>query len=268
MSQVSTDSRAEANPLAGKVVLVAGAAGAAGPPTVAALASRGATVVAIDNAADRLEPVVEAARAQAAGGGSVEPLVVDLLDESATREAIGRVPAEHGRIDGLFHLVGGWRGGKGIVESDLADWALLHDLLIRTLQHTSRATHDALVDSGGRLAIVSTTQAQTPNANNASYAAAKAAAEAWTLAVADSFAKAAKAEAEKAEAAGNGGSDASGAAATIVQIKALLTDRMREERPDRKFPGYTHVDDLARELVTLFDVPATELNGTRRSLTA
>ncbi|MDO5626821.1 MAG: SDR family oxidoreductase [Mobilicoccus sp.] len=239
--------------LSDAVVVVAGAAGAAGPPTLEALLARGATVVAVDHAADRLDPVVARAAENAPAGRAVG-LVVDLLDEDATREAMAGVLAEHGRIDGLFHLVGGWRGGAGIVEADLGDWALLHDLLIVTLQHTTRATHDALVTSGGRLAIVSTTQAQQPSATNAAYAAAKAAAEAWTLAVADSFAKA--------------GERDQVAAATILQIKALLTDAMREARPDRKFPGYSHVDDVARELVGLFDVPATELNGARRSLTA
>ena len=48
--------------------------------------------------------------------------------------------------------------------------------------------HDALRGSDdARLAIVSTVQAQAPSATNAAYAAAKAAAETWTLAVADSF---------------------------------------------------------------------------------
>jgi len=242
-----TENSTTVTSLSGKVVVVAGAAGAAGPPAVAALVQRGATVVAIDNSDERLDAVVSGVDA-GANGGSVESLVVDLLDEEATRSAMADVIARHGRIDGLFHLVGGWRGGKGIVESDLADWALLHDLLIRTLQHTTRAVHDAVRDAGGRIAIVSTTQAQAPNAKNASYEAAKAAAEAWTLAVADSFTE-------------------SEAAATIVQIKALLTDQMKADRPDRTFPGYTHVDDLAVELAGLFEAPAAELNGARRSLT-
>ncbi|GAB48324.1 SDR family NAD(P)-dependent oxidoreductase [Mobilicoccus pelagius] len=244
--------------LSGKVVLVAGAAGAAGPPTLARLVEAGATVVAIDNDASRLDPVVATAN-ETQGEGRAQGVVVDLLEEGATKPALTAVREEQGRIDGLLHLVGGWRGGKGIVESDLADWELMQNLLVRTLQHTSRACHDALVESGGRLAIISTPQAQTPGAKNASYAAAKAAAETWTLAVADSFAAAAKAAAEE-------GRDAEDAAAVIVQIKALLTDAMKEERPDRKFPGYSHVDDVAAELVGLFALPAADLNGTRRSL--
>ncbi|WP_168582308.1 SDR family oxidoreductase [Gephyromycinifex aptenodytis] len=228
--------------LDGKVVVVAGAAGAAGPPLVSRLLEHGATVIALDRDESKVQALTEGAGAQAAGIG------VDLLDEQATRELAQRLLAEHGHVDGLMHLVGGWRGGAGIVESDLADWEWLHDLLIRTLQHTSRAFHDALRDSGGRLAIVSTTQAQQPTAKNASYAAAKAAAEAWTLACAHSFRD-------------------TDAAAVIVQIKALLTDAMREAKPQAKFAGYTHVEELAERLVGLWDIPAAELNGTRLCLT-
>lgn len=242
--------------LAGKVVVVAGATGAAGPSLVAALAAAGAHVVAVGRDQDRLDAVVDHA-IDAAGAfgppagasGRAEAAVVDLLDGAAVRSWAERLVAEHGRVDGLFHLVGGWRGGTGIAESDPADWDRLQESLVVTLQHATRALHDPLVASGGRLAIVSTPQAQAPTATNAAYAAAKAAAEAWVLAVADSFGRA-----------------DTGAAATIVQVKALVTDAMRQARPDRRFPGYTHVDDLAARLVGLFDTPAAELSGRRESL--
>lgn len=236
--------------LSGKVVVVAGATGAAGPPLVARLAAAGAHVVAAGRSAEHLAPVVAAADAAAAAagsGGGATPAEIDLLDEAATRAWARALVAEHGRVDGLFHLVGGWRGGTGIVESDPGDWAWLHDMLIVTLQHTSRAFHDALRDSGGRLAIISTPQAQAPTATNAAYATAKAATEAWTLAVAHSWRD-------------------SDAAAVIVQVKALLTDAMREAKPEVTFSTYTHVDDIADRLVGLWASPGRDLNGTRISL--
>src|SRR5215213_2045597 len=117
--------------------------------------------------------------------------VVDLLDEQAAREWCAALLERFGRVDGLMHLVGGWRGGVPLHEAPLADWDLLHDLLIRTVQHSTRAFHDALVaSSAGRFVLVSAKQAQRPSNRNAAYAAAKAAAEAWTLALADGFAEA------------------------------------------------------------------------------
>jgi NADP-dependent 3-hydroxy acid dehydrogenase YdfG len=240
----STADLDESRDLAGLVIVVAGAGGAAGPPLVQRLAAAGATVVAAGSNRDRIERVV-AEISSGMPSGRVHPAVVDLLDEQATRDWATQVEGEHGRVDGLVHLVGGWRGGAGIVEADLADWSWLQDRLVRTLQHTSRAFHDALKASPrGRLVLISTVQTNAPTASNASYAAAKAAAEAWTLAVADSF-------------------RAGDAAAVILQVKALLTPAMRAAKPDAAFAGYTPVDELADTIHDLWLTPAAELNGQR-----
>ncbi|MHB8274433.1 MAG: SDR family NAD(P)-dependent oxidoreductase, partial [Dermatophilaceae bacterium] len=129
--------------LTGLVIVVAGAAGAAGPPLVERLARSGAIVIAAGSNRDRIERVVADITSRVPSG-RVHAAVVDLLDEQATRDWATRVERQHGRVDGLVHLVGGWRGGAGIVNADLADWNWLHDRLIRTLQHTSRAFHDAI----------------------------------------------------------------------------------------------------------------------------
>jgi NADP-dependent 3-hydroxy acid dehydrogenase YdfG len=232
------------NDLIGLVIVVAGAGGAAGPPLVERPAAAGATVVAAGSHRGRIEGVVADINSRIPFG-RVHAAVVDLLDEQATRDWATQVESEHGRVDGLVHLVGGWRGGVGIVDADLADWDWLHDRLIRTLQHTSRAFHDAIKASPrGRLVLISTVQTRAPSSTNASYAAAKAAAETWTLAVADSFKD-------------------SAAAAVILQITALLTPAMRAARPEATFAEYTPVDELADNIHNLWLRPATELNGRR-----
>ena len=230
--------------LTGLVIVVAGAGGAAGPPLVERLAAAGATVVATGSNRRRIQGVVADITSRMPSG-RVHAAVVDLLDEQATHDWATLVESEHGRVDGLVHLVGGWRGGAGTVDADLADWNWLHDRLIRTLQHTSRAFHDAIkVSPRGRLVLISTVQTRAPSATNASYAAAKAAAETWTLAVADSF-------------------RGSGAAAVILQITALLTPAMRAATPGATFAGYTPVDELADTIHDLWLTPAIELNGQR-----
>ncbi|MEO8556477.1 MAG: SDR family NAD(P)-dependent oxidoreductase [Actinomycetota bacterium] len=230
--------------LSGLVIVVAGATGAAGPPLVERLARAGATVVAAGSNRERIERVVADVTSRVPSD-RVQADVVDLLDEQATRDWAAGVERQHGRVDGLVHLVGGWRGGEGIVNADLADWDWLHDRLIRTLQHTSRAFHDAIkAGPRGRLVLISTSQTRAPSATSASYAAAKAAAEAWTLAVADSFKD-------------------SGAAAVILQVTALSTPAMRRAKPDATFAGYTPVDQLADTIHDLWLAPASQLNGKR-----
>ena len=237
--------------LEGRVIAVAGVGGGLGPVVAERLAAAGATVAGVDRDQDLLDEVGTrvAALAGAEGGERWDGRVVDLLDEGATREWCAALVERFGRVDGLMHLVGGWRGGTPLHEAPLSDWDLLHDLLIRTVQHTSRAFHDQLVSSGrGRFALVSAKQAQAPSNSNASYAAAKAAAEAWTLALADGFA------------------ESGGATANIVVVDAILTPRMREESPDEELAGFTPAEHIAEALVFLCSDAAAEMNGQRLPL--
>ncbi|WP_067457459.1 SDR family NAD(P)-dependent oxidoreductase [Actinomadura macra] len=235
----------------GRVVVVTGANGAAGQAVVRRLAVDGAHVVAAGR------------RPLDWNDDRVSPAVVDLLDAAATRAWAADVAARHGRVDGLVHLVGGWRGGTPFEDTDLDDWAFLHDQLVRTVQHTTLAFHPHLrAAPRGRFAIVSQHAAQHPKQNAAAYATAKAASEAWTLAMADSFA-----DALSANAPSEGGPPAdTGPAAVILVVEALLTDEMRRQRPGADFSAFTHVDDLADAVAELWAQPAAEVNGTRRDL--
>ena len=84
--------------------------------------------------------------------------------------------------------MGGWRGAKGITDQSDEDWEFLERGAITTLRNVTRVFYDDLAASdAGRFAMVSSTAVGKPTAGGASYVAAKAAAEAWTLAVADGF---------------------------------------------------------------------------------
>ncbi|GGZ35626.1 SDR family NAD(P)-dependent oxidoreductase [Streptomyces poonensis] len=240
--------------LSGAVIAVAGAGGPAGRAALLRLAAAGATVIGSDNDPERLAEAVDAARS-AHGGATVVGDTVDLLDLKSARDWAGRIETDFGRVDGLVHLVGGWRGSATFAETDLADWDLLEKLLVRTVQHTSLAFHDALLRSDrGRYLLISAAGASRPTAGNAAYSAAKAAAEAWTLALADAFRKA-------------GGEQGPRAAAAILVVKALVHDAMRAERPNAKFAGFTDVDDLAEAVAGVWERPAAEVNGNRLWLT-
>lgn len=121
-------------------------------------------------------------------------LVCDLGDPAAVASLAERIHAEHGRIDGLIHLVGGWRGGGGLAGQTDEDWDFLHARVLTTLRNTTRVFIDDLhASDAGRLAIVSTTTLDKPMPGGANYAAAKAAAETWVKAIANGFAKSAPA---------------------------------------------------------------------------
>jgi NAD(P)-dependent dehydrogenase (short-subunit alcohol dehydrogenase family) len=141
--------------LEGAVIAVAGAGGPAGRAALLRLAEAGATVVGSDNDPERLAAAVDAAR-YAHGGATVTGETVDLLDLESTRDWAARTEKEFGRVDGLVHLVGGWRGSETFTKTSLDDWDFLELLLVRTVQHTTLAFHEALQRSDrGRYVLIS-----------------------------------------------------------------------------------------------------------------
>jgi len=232
--------------LENRVIAIAGVGGGLGPLVAQQLADAGATVAGTDRSRETLDSLATDLGLPAERW---DGRTVDLLDEDAARGWCAALVDRFGRVDGLVHLVGGWRGGQPLQEAPLSDWELLHDLLVRTVQHTTRAFHDQLAGSPrGRFVLVSSKQAQAPTATNAAYAAAKAAAEAWTLALADGF-------------------EGSGATANIVVVDAILTPHMREESPGEDFPTFTPAEDLAAAIAFLCSDAARKMNGQRLPLT-
>jgi NAD(P)-dependent dehydrogenase (short-subunit alcohol dehydrogenase family) len=231
--------------LDGRVFAIAGIGGGLGPVVAERLAGEGAVVAGTDRDQTRID---EVAAGLALPAERWDGRAVDLLDEDATRAWCSTLLERFGRVDGLLHLVGGWRGGQPLDEAPLSDWDLLHDLLIRTVQHTSRAFHAALLAAEqGRFVLVSAKQAQAPSNSSAAYAAAKAAAEAWTLALADGFAGTA-------------------ATANIIVVDAILTPRMRQENPDGDFSSFTPAAHIAAAIAFLCSDAAQEMNGQRLPL--
>jgi NAD(P)-dependent dehydrogenase (short-subunit alcohol dehydrogenase family) len=229
--------------LDGRVIAVSGGAGNLGPTVVRRLAEAGSRTCvcgrdreSLDGLAAEIEPAIETD-------------VVDLLDADATKNWAADLAARHdGRVDGLVHLVGGWRGGTPIEEAPLEEWDFLSTLLVRTLQHATQAFAQHLIASGrGRFVIVSAGQAQAPTHPNASYAAAKAAADAWALALADRF-------------------KGTGATANLVVVGSILTPAMREESPDKDFSTFTPAEEIAEAIAYLCSDDAASMNGQRVTL--
>lgn len=220
--------------------MVTGATGAAGRASCAALAAAGHQVVAVGR--DR-------AALDAVEGERIVSRVCDLADVDAVGDLGLRLREEFGLIDGLVHLVGGWRGGGTFEANTDDDWAVLSSSLIQTLRHVTLEVHDDLLAStNGRAVIVSSTAVAGPTAGNANYAAAKAAAETWLLALADSF--------RRNQSGRKQDPRPQTAAAVILAVKAI---------GDKA--GFTTADDLAARIVELIAGRADQLNGSRIDLT-
>lgn len=232
----------EAGSLDGRVIALAGAGGNLGPTVVRRLAATGAIL----ELAGRNEEPLAALAAEA--GGDIGTSAVDLLDDAAARAWADGIAERRGRVDGLVHMIGGWRGGAPLEEQPLADWDFLEPLLVRTLVHTTQAFVPHLLASGrGRVVVISAAQAQAPTHGNALYAAAKAAGETWTLALADRFKK-------------------TGCTANVLVVGAIATPSMREESPDKDFSTFTPAEQIADAIAYLASDAAAAMNGQRVTL--
>ena len=229
--------------LDGRVIAVAGGAGNLGPTVVRRLAQAGSRTCVCGRDHESLDALATEIEA------TIETDVVDLLDPAATNAWGADLAARHdGRVDGLVHLVGGWRGGTPIEEAPLEDWDFLSALLVRTVQHATQTFAPYLIASGrGRFVVISAGQAQHPTHPNAAYAAAKAASETWTLALADRF-------------------RGTGATANIVVVGAIVTPAMRAESPDKDFSTFTPAEEIAEAIAYLCSDDAASMNGQRLTL--
>lgn len=206
-----------------KVIVIAGATSVSGRAVARTLVDAGARVVVVGSHQGRLDeleveiPGVVGERA-------------DLTDGDDVLELAMRVHARVGDVDGVVHLIGGWRGGGGIAGQTEEDYRVL-ERSFTALRYVSRVFFDDLVHSdAGRIAIVSSTTVEKPTAGGANYTAIKAASESWMRSLADGFAKA-----------------GSPAAAVTFRVKSLAGLEGR----------------LADEVVALWstDAAAADLNG-------
>ncbi len=233
--------------LDGRVVAIAGAGGGLGPTVARRFADAGAKLALTDVDSGRLDALVGELDLPE---DRLDARVVDLLSEEGAREWAAALEQRFGGTDCLLHLVGGWRGGEPLATAPLADYEWLHDLLVRTLQHATRAFYEALRASPhGRFVLISSAQAQQPSGTNAAYAAAKAAAESWTLALADQLR-----------------SDESAATANVIVVNAILTPQMRADNPEKPFKTFTWVDDIAAACAYLCSDAGAKMNGKRLAL--
>ena len=207
-------------------MIIAGATSSSGVAAARELQGAGARVVAVGRNPHKLAALAKL---------GVQTHACDLADESEVLELAQQVRDADGAVDGVLHLVGGWRGGGGLAGQSEADFRFL-ERSFTALRHVSRAFDaDLRASSAGRLAVVSSTAVARPLAGGANYVAVKAATEAWARAVAQGFAKDAR----------DAGRQVS-AASVIFRVKSLA--------------GLEN--ELAQRFVGLWTTPAAEINDT------
>jgi len=164
-----------------RTVVISGAAGALGMVLATELAAQGASLALLGRSVDKLEAV--------AGSLALpqERILIRSADLSKPEQAVAAaaaVAARFGRVDALLHLVGGWTGGKTLLEAAAAELSSMLEQHVWTSFHAVRAFLPHLLANGwGRVVMISSPFAARPNAKGGPYAIGKAGQEALLLAL-------------------------------------------------------------------------------------
>ena len=231
--------------LENRTAVITGATGGLGPLLAGDLAALGANLVLLGRDAAALEAL--AARL-ALPAEQVLLRAVDLLDPAAARAAADEAVARFGRLDILLHLVGGWTGGKTLLETPAEDVESMLGQHVRTTFHAVQAFVPHLVRGGwGRVIAVSSPYAARPGAKGGPYAAAKAAQEALLLTLSQEL-------------------KGSGVTVNLLLAKTIDLKREKVSAPSRDNASWTTPEELSAAVRYLLSEEGGALNGARLPL--
>ncbi|MGY0195425.1 SDR family NAD(P)-dependent oxidoreductase [Leptothrix sp. BB-4] len=157
--------------LAGRVVVVSGAASGIGRAIAEGLCEAGAKVALVDRDADGVHATTATLRA---AGGEVLGLACDIADEAGVRAAAERVRGELGPVAGLVNNAGLLRAGP-LADVTLADWnTVLSVNLTGYLLCAREFGADMRAAGHGSIVHIASISALHPQTRSGAYSASKA----------------------------------------------------------------------------------------------
>jgi NAD(P)-dependent dehydrogenase (short-subunit alcohol dehydrogenase family) len=224
----------------GKVALVAGGTGGLGRAVSLAFLEEGAKVVVTYREQQELDALKSEAGAK---GPSIEGHHVDVTDESAVRQLLDGILAEHKRLDALVNTVGGYAGNVNLWELDTKVFDRMLALNLRSGYALARAAIPAMLkQKHGAIVNVAAKAALDHGAGASAYAASKAGA----LALMDSLAAEVK---------------ASGVRVNSVLPSIIDTEVNRKAMPNADFAKWPKPQDIARVILFLCSDDAKVIHG-------
>ena len=223
-----------------KVVLVAGGTGGLGNAVSRAFLEEGAKVVVTYRKDEEFAALKQSAGANA---GALEGAVVDVTDEGATSEFVGRVLSRYGRVDVLVNTVGGYAGGVKLwdMETKVFDTMLLLNLCAGYA--LTRAVVPAmLTQKHGAIVNVAAKAAFDHGAGASAYSASKAAA----VAMMESLA-----------------ADVKGTGVRVNSVLPSIIDTAvnRQAMPNADFASWPKPEDIANVILFLCSDQAVLVHG-------
>jgi len=168
--------------LDGKVAIVTGASGGIGRAIAAALAAEGASIAA--HYASNREAAETLVGTISEGGGKASSIQADLAEPEGAQRLVTATLEAFGKIDILVNNAGILRDTLVLRMKD-EDWQAVLDTNLSSAFYCTKAVLRELVrQRGGRIINIASVVAETGNAGQANYVAAKAGMIGFTKAVA------------------------------------------------------------------------------------
>jgi NAD(P)-dependent dehydrogenase (short-subunit alcohol dehydrogenase family) len=169
--------------LNGKIAVITGSTGALGSATTKLFLENGAKVVALYRSEKKLIKLKENLGTLSAKLTGIQGDATKLED---CNKLINEAMRKHGRLDILVNIIGGWRGGKSVDETDEETWDKMMTLNAKTVFLCSRAALKQMLNQNyGKIVSVSA-KSSLPEGlmkKSAVYAASKGAVRVLTQAI-------------------------------------------------------------------------------------
>jgi len=225
-----------------RVAILTGATGALGSEAAKTLASQGVSLVLLDRNAERLAALTASLALPEA---RILTRTIDLLDPAETLSAAKEVSARFGRADILLHLVGGWTGGKTLVEVPAEDISFMLNQHLWTSFHVTQAFVPLLVKNGwGRVVMISSPFASRPVAGGGAYAIGKSGQEALMLSLSQEL-------------------KGTGVTANLLLAKTIDAKREKISNPSVENSTWTTPQELSSAILYLLSDEAGNVNGAK-----
>jgi NAD(P)-dependent dehydrogenase (short-subunit alcohol dehydrogenase family) len=226
--------------LENRTAVITGASGGLGSALARDLGAAGVNLALLERDPAKLAALVESL---GLADARVLTQTVDLLDGAAARSAADAVLARYGRIDILLHVVGGWTGGKLLVDTAVDDLQSMLNQHVWTSFNVLQAFVPHLIKNGwGRIVMITAPAATRPSSKGSAYATGKAGQEALMLALSQEL-------------------KGTGVTANLLQVRQIDGKREKATAPRAENSWWSTPEELSAAVQYLLSDAAGSVNG-------
>ncbi len=225
-----------------RIAVITGATGVLGSYTAQTLAKNGFSLALLDRNPDRLSELVKSINLP---DSRILARTINLLNPTETMEAAEATITKFGRVDILLHLIGGWTGGKTLVEATKDELELMLNQHVWSSFHIIKVFVPHMVKNGwGRVIMITSPSASRPGSKGGPYAAGKAGQEALMMTLAQEL-------------------KGSGVTANLIQVRTIDVKREKLSAATAENATWSTPEEITASILYLISEEAGTINGAR-----